>query len=309
MHSSWEPRAARREGFFTRAGGPATSLRASKGPGSVLLGWVSRWAVMIIPVFLLSLGACRGNQPEKPGGDDRAVRLSLRIVGRWAHDPTAFTQGLVWAGDGFYESTGGYGGSDLRLVPLAADSALPELRRPLADRYFGEGLALVDDRLVQLTWRERTAFVYDRATLGQIAAFSYDTEGWGLCFDGADLIMSDGTDRLAARNPGDFAVRRSVRVSLDGHPVAGLNELECVGDRVYANRWRTTEILRIDPENGRVDAVIDARPLSAEVGLGTDVLNGIAHRPGASTLYLTGKRWHILYEVELLDASGRVVPP
>ena len=269
-----------------------------------------RSAATIVAVGLLALIACGGKPlPQPPGGHDRAERLGVRIVGRWAHDPAAFTQGLVRVAGGFCESTGGYGASDVRLVPLARGSAPPALRRPLAERYFGEGLALVGDRLVQLTWRERTAFVYDRATLEQVATFSYDTEGWGLCFDGHDLIMSDGTDRITARSPVDFSVRRSVRVTLDGRPVAGLNELECVGHRVYANRWRTDEILRIDPESGRVDAVIDAGALSAEAGPGADVLNGIAHEPGASTLYLTGKRWPELYEVELIDDSGRAVQP
>jgi glutamine cyclotransferase len=269
-----------------------------------------RSAARDLVVCLLALGACGADQPtQAPGDGDRALRLSLRIVGRWAHDPKAFTQGLVWSADGLYESTGGYGASDLRLVPLAADPAPPALRRPLAARYFGEGLALVGERLVQLTWRERTAFVYDRSTLRPVAEFSYDTEGWGLCFDGDALIMSDGSDRLFVRDPANFALRRSVRVTLEGRPVAALNELECVGDRAYANRWQTDEILRIDPRSGRVDAVIDARPLSAEVGRGADVLNGIAHRPGAATLYLTGKLWPVLFEVKLLDASGRVVPP
>lgn len=218
------------------------------------------------------------------------------------HDPGAFTQGLVLDGDRFFESTGIRGSSSLREVAL--DSGEVVRSQPVPAEYFGEGLALVDDRLIQITWQEGEAFVYDAETFEQVASFNYEGEGWGLCFDGERLVMSDGSPTLTFRDPETFEETGSVDVTLDGQGVDELNELECVDDRVYANVWNTDRIVEIDAASGEVMGVIDAAGLlEPERAVGADVLNGIAHVPGDDTFWLTGKLWPAMFRVRLVEAT------
>jgi glutamine cyclotransferase len=222
------------------------------------------------------------------------------VQARYPHDPSAFTQGLVFADGRFYESTGLYGESTLREVIPESGEVIRSL--PLEARYFGEGLALADDRLIQLTWRSGVAFVWDADTFELLDTFRYETEGWGLCFDGADLWMSDGSAVLVRRDPDTFAVRGRVEVTDRGEPLGLLNELECVGDHVYANVWQTDTIVRIDKETGRVAATIDASGLLGQeerAALNAQaVLNGIAWDPETERFWLTGKLWPAVFEVE-----------
>lgn len=225
------------------------------------------------------------------------------VVAVHPHDPDAFTQGLVVLDGRFYESTGRYGVSDLREVTVATGEVVR--RRPLDARFFAEGLARVDDRLIQLTYREGTAIVYDLETFEELDRFAYDGEGWGLCYDGRELWMSDGSSSLQRRDPGTFALLGRVEVRREGRPVARLNELECVGDHVLANVWLTHEIVRVVKADGRVDAAIDASALVPEdpaVRANADaVLNGIAHDPTTGRWWLTGKLWPVLYEVRFVE--------
>ncbi len=224
-------------------------------------------------------------------------RLAVRVIKRHPHDRGAFTQGLLWHEGAVYESTGQYGESTLRVVELKTGSVLDQ--ETLARNYFGEGLARVDDHLVQLTWRSGVALYWQLSDLEQLKTVRYEGEGWGLCFNGTDLVMSDGSSMLTFRDPNTFDVRRELRVTQQGRSVVFLNELECVGDNVYANVWRTEDILRIDPTTGKVTAIIDASGLlDAEDRLGTDVLNGIAYVPETKRFLLTGKRWPYVFEVE-----------
>ncbi|ADI13711.1 glutaminyl-peptide cyclotransferase [Truepera radiovictrix] len=231
-----------------------------------------------------------------------AVPLVPEVLATYPHDPEAFTQGLLWDGGRLFESTGLYGASTLREVVPETGEVVRLVA--LDARYFGEGLALVGDRLIQLTWQEGTAFVYDRATFERVGTFSYEGEGWGLCFDGEALYMSDGSATLTRRDPETFEVLETVEVTLRGEPVALLNELECAKGRVYANVFTTDVIVRIDPASGRVQGVVDASALlSAEerARLTRDaVLNGIAYNPEADTFYLTGKLWPKLFEVRFV---------
>lgn len=215
----------------------------------------------------------------------------------YPHDPDSFTQGLVWHEGTFYESAGLYTQSDVRQVDPETGEVLRQ--RDLPNTFFAEGLALVDDRLIQITWQEYTAFVYDRDTFEPVGEFTYDTEGWGLCYDGARLIMSDGTANLYFRDPQTFELLDTVEVRVAGQPQVYLNELECVGDRVYANIWTTDYILIIDPSNGRAEGVIYAGELLTpqEAAGGADVLNGIAYNPETERFYITGKKWPKLFEV------------
>lgn len=241
-------------------------------------------------VWLVLLVACQ-SAPET---------LEPVVLARYPHDSSAFTQGLVLEGGRFYESTGLYGRSSLREVVPETGEVIRSL--PLPQQFFGEGLAYVDGRLIQLTWQSGIAFVYDADTFDQIGSHRYDTEGWGICYDGTELYMTDGSATLYRRNADTFAITGRVQVTADGEPVALLNELECVGDSVYANVWQTDTIVQIDKRTGRVVTNIDAsRLLTDEERASLDaaaVLNGIAYDPGSERFYLTGKLWPMMFEVE-----------
>lgn len=224
--------------------------------------------------------------------------LRVRVIRKYPHAADAFTQGLVWHEGVLYESTGQYGRSSLRKVRLEDGRVLAQRR--LEPSLFGEGLALVGKRLVQLTWRSGVAIVSDLATLEQKERLHYEGEGWGLCFDGRALVMSDGSSILQLRDPESMALLGEVSVLKDGRPVQRLNELECVGSDIYANLWQENEILRIDAKTGRVTASIDASGLlSPSEARRADVLNGIAYKPDSQTFLLTGKLWPHVFEVEL----------
>ena len=227
---------------------------------------------------------------------DSVEQLRVKILAVYPHDTSSFTQGLVREGACVYESTGQRGYSKLRQVRLADGKVIRERR--LASRYFGEGLALAEGKLFQLTWTSGVAFVWDEQTFEPAGQFSYDGEGWGLTFDGSWLIMSDGSNTLTFRDPKTFAVWRRLPVTLNGRPVENLNELEYAKGQVYANVWQATEIVRIDPTSGHVTAVIDASSLPYRPRIpGEDVLNGIAFDPQKDTFLLTGKLWPNIYEV------------
>lgn len=226
-------------------------------------------------------------------------KLAVRVVRKYPHAVDAFTQGLLWHDGAMYESTGRYGESSLRRVRLDDGRVLAE--RELDESLFGEGLARVDDRLVQLTWRSGVAVVSDLTTLERRDSLRYLGEGWGLCHDGEELIMSDGSSILEFRDPASFELSREVTVWNGKRTVRNLNELECVGDEVYANVWQTDEIVRIDSKTGKVTAVIDASGLlSRQEAARADVLNGIAYKPDSKTFLLTGKLWPYVFEVELV---------
>jgi glutaminyl-peptide cyclotransferase len=240
--------------------------------------------------------------PTAPAEPGDVVYMIPEVVGTRPHDATAFTQGLILYNGFLYESTGLYGQSSLRQVNPETGEVIQSI--PLAETYFAEGLERVENRLIQITWREQTAFVYDINTFALLNTFSYAGEGWGLCYDGSNLYMSSGTDYLTVRDPETFAVRSEIPVTLDGQPVVRLNELECVGSTVFANIWQTDTIVQIDKSSGQVVAVIDATGLlTAEERATTDVLNGIVYQPEANTFLITGKLWPTLFEVRFVVAD------
>jgi glutaminyl-peptide cyclotransferase len=252
-------------------------------------------ALLAGAIALLSLSACAAG-PQ---------RLTVHVEATYPHDPGAFTEGLLFADGYLYESTGLSGHSSLREVDPTTGTVVRQ--RDIPEPYFGEGLALVGDRLIQLTWRSHVAFEWDRATFNPLGRFHYDTEGWGLCFDGTSLYMSDGTATLYRRDPTTFAVTGTLTVRQGGRPVKNLNELECVGNNIYANVWLTDHIVRIDKANGTVTAVIDASSLRKRMPSLNNpdaVLNGIAYDPAKGRFFVTGKLWPDLFQVSFVQPAG-----
>jgi glutaminyl-peptide cyclotransferase len=232
-------------------------------------------------------------------------RYEWNIVRKLRHDTRSFTEGLLYFKGKLYESTGKEGESTLRRID--ARTGKEEKVFQISDEdVFAEGLARWGNRLIQLTWEQKTAFVYDLGDFSEIRKFSYDTEGWGLTSDGRQLIMSDGSDVLYFRNPFTFEVEETLHVSVEKMAVEYLNELEYVDGRVYANIWTDEDlIVEIDPSNGNVTGYLDASLLRQllppmERTLQTD-LNGIAYNEKTKTFFLTGKHWPFIFEIEILD--------
>lgn len=225
---------------------------------------------------------------------------NVRVIASYPHDPAAFSQGLVIANGQLYEGTGQYGHSSLRKVSLTTGEI--ERQIPLSREYFGEGIAVLGDKLYQLTWKERLALVYDIESLRPVGSFRYTGEGWGLTTDGQELILSDGSAILRFLNPETFEVTRRVEVKDGRRRVDKLNELEFVDGEILANLWYSDRIARISPKTGQVLGWIDASGLypAATRPSREHVLNGIAYDADAKRLYLTGKNWPRLYHVELI---------
>lgn len=228
--------------------------------------------------------------------------IEYEILGTFPHDPAAYTQGLLFHDGSLLESTGRYGESSVRRVDVPTGEVLASVAVDSA--LFGEGLARVDSELVQLTWKSGRAFVYDLESLDVLREFAYEGEGWGLCYDGESLWMSDGSSALERRNPQDFTVLATVEVTRAGSRQGRLNELECVDDWIYANVYQTDVIVRIDKATGEVLGEIDLSsvPLSArKPGDPEAVLNGIAYVPETGVFLVTGKLWPNLLALRLDD--------
>lgn len=238
----------------------------------------------------LVLAACGGDLPTG----------SIEILERLPHDPEAYTQGLLFADGVLYESTGKYGESDVRRVDPATGEVLA--RWDLGDEHFGEGLALVGDRLLQLTWRERIVLSYD-TSLAAPDTLEFPGDGWGACFDGETLWTTSGGSVMFARDPETLASIDQLRVERDGSAVFQVNELECVGPHIYANVYQTDDLIKIDTATGEVVAAWNLAALVPPefVGAAEEVPNGIAHDPATDTFYLTGKWWPVMYRVRLTE--------
>jgi glutamine cyclotransferase len=231
-----------------------------------------------------------------------------RVVHTYPHDPRAFTQGLVFVDGHLYESTGMNGQSTLRMVDLETGRVLQE--QPVDGKYFAEGLTNWGSSLVQLTWETHLGLVYDRFSFRLLRTFSYAEEGWGLTHDGKSLILSDGTPTLRFIDPATFKEIRRVTVKDRGKPVNEINELEYIDGQVYANIWHSDRIVRISPRTGKVLGWIDLKGLLPENEHSSPeaVLNGIAWDPTQRRLFVTGKLWPKLFEIEVVPETTRPVP-
>ena len=272
--------------------------------------WPPRPVIAVLVAVAILAASCAGaDRGEGEGGETTRTSASpgsasapverVEVINEYPHDSAAFTQGLIFHDGRLYESTGLYGESSLREVELETGSVVRSVE--LEDDYFGEGLTLLDGRLYQLTWREETGLIYDVDDLEQTGSFDYDGEGWGLTTDGEALIHSDGSHRLRYLDPQTFGVERTIDVTDGGRPIDELNELEWVNGEVWANVWHTDRIARIDPETGRVNVWLDVSGLlPGEQRTDEEAVpNGIAYDAVGDRIFVTGKLWPTLFEIDV----------
>ena len=226
------------------------------------------------------------------------LQYTYNVVNVYPHNETAFTQGLVFEDGNLYEGTGLRGQSTLRRVELETGNIIQLYSLP--DQFFGEGITIFGDKIIQLTWKSGKGFIYDKNSFELLQNFTYQTDGWGITHDGSRLIMSNGTSTLIFLDPETFQKIGQVEV-FDEEPVTKLNELEYINGEVYANIWQEEKIAIINPQTGQVTAWIDLTGIcELEHHGGDNVLNGIAYDQNGDRLFVTGKRWSNLYEIELI---------
>lgn len=272
---------------------------------------------LLLVLALLNMSGVMAQSTEEPPTptEEATVQAAAgiellvpEVISERPHDVNAFTQGFELVDGSIYESTGRYGESTLREVDPLTGEVIRSVEVP--DEFFAEGLTLVEDRLLQLTWREGTVFAYALDSFEPLETYeNYDTEGWGMCYDGAAVYTSDGSNAITVRDAETLEAVNTLPILFQGQPVTNLNELECVGDTIYANVWQTDLIIRIDKHDGRIEAVINAAGLltpeeRAALASGA-TLNGIAYDAENETFLLTGKLWPKVFEVQFVQ----YVPP
>ena len=250
------------------------------------------------------------------GNDTQAVTSSItilnntppkiykyNIINQYAHDITSYTQGLEFYNGKLYESTGQYKESKLRQVNYETGEVVKNIN--LANAYFGEGLTIMNDKIYQLTWKSNTGFVYDVNTFEKTGSFSYgkSKEGWGLTHNDTHIYKSDGSENIWLLNPENLIEEDKIQVYTNKGKITDINEMEWINGKIYANRYQRNGVAIINPENGAVEGVIDFTPLKNKVTQHEklDVLNGIAYNPDTKTIFVTGKRWDKLFEVEVVE--------
>lgn len=244
--------------------------------------------------------------PCEPTVGDEPPVFGYKVVNVYPHDENAFTQGLFIRDGWLYESTGLRGSSSIRKARLRDGHVVQQ--HNLDNRYFGEGIVDWKDNLISVTWHSGHGFVYSIDDFASKDRFSYDGEGWGLTRSDSHLILSDGTAVLRFLNPASFEVENSVTVTLDGRAIRNLNELEWVKGEIFSNVWRTDWVVKINPESGLVTGIIDLAGLLSDAdksGTNTDVLNGIAYDSESNRLFVTGKNWPKLFELELIERHSK----
>lgn len=246
-------------------------------------------------IFIASLACGQFVKPQAP------LRYTYKVVKSFTHDRYAFTQGLEFRDGNFYEGTGLKNRSSLRRVKPDSGEVLQKIDMPTI--YFGEGITVLKDRILQLTWQDRIGFIYDRKTFRQTGTFKYPGEGWGLASDGRQVYMSDGSAEIRIWDATTLKELRRITVRNGNSPIDQINELEYVDGEIYANVWQTDYILRISPADGHVLGIIDLRGLLSPAdasGAPVDVLNGIAYDAPTKRLFVTGKLWPKIYQIEII---------
>lgn len=291
------------------AGAESGSAVAANGGGVRLRAVLDPFRVcnlaLVVVAFACGCGACEpkssGDAVVRPEADPgKPPTVPAVVLGTLAHDRSAFTEGLTFWQGHLFEGTGQYGDSALRELDPGNGR---ELRRMTLDRkYFGEGITILAGKLYELTWKEQVCLVYDPESFTKLTEIRYEGEGWGLTNDGTSLIMSDGSEWIRYRDPQTMKVQREIKVTMAGQPVSKINELEYIHGEIWANVWYSDVVLRISPADGHVIAVVDAaNNVRAAVAShdADDVLNGIAFDEASGTLLLTGKRWPLMFKVQL----------
>lgn len=278
---------------------------------TVLTGAVAAIVTTLIIPVIFTMIANAGTKSEATGPQSafiRSLKTSapvsfVHVKKIYPHDAGSFTQGLLFYKGYLYESSGLYAKSSLARKDVQTGRTLAEVRLP--DRYFGEGIALLKGKIYQLTWHEEIALVYGADTLKKIGEITYRGEGWGLTTDGRQLLMSDGSALITFRDPDTFASIRTIMVHDGSTPIGNLNELEYVSGEIWANIFMQDVIVRISPADGRVTGWIDLARLRLLIPRDNraDVLNGIAYDRKAGRIFVTGKFWPLLFEVQLTDKA------
>lgn len=271
-------------------------------------------------IFLIGLLILTGalfinhySNPEYSANSKFIPVYTYKVINTYPHDRNAFTEGLVFEDGVLYEGTGLHGYSTLRRVKLETGEILKI--RELPPQFFGEGVTIYENKIIQLTWQSHIGFVYDKYSFKLLQEFNYPDEGWGITHDGKHLIMSDGTETLHFLDPETFEEVSQIEVSANDIPITRINELEYIQGEIYANIWHTERIARIDPLTGQVIGWIDLKGIlsSKDDSKTVDVLNGIAYDTKNNRLFVTGKFWPKLFEIELIgqgtaESKGETKP-
>lgn len=271
--------------------------------------------LLLFPALALALAACNsGTETKTPAADTTApspassqpANLGYQLIKEYPHDTSCFTEGLQYVDGKFLESGGQYGQSNIRFSSLETGKPLKEVK--LDKKYFGEGCTQLNGKIYQMTYQEKTCFVYDAATLKKLKEFNYNFgEGWGMTTDGKNLIISNGGSNIFYYDPETFKEVKRIGVSNQYGPVGKINELEFIKGFIYANIWTADQVIKINPESGSVVAVFNLEDLRGRAGIpqadmssetAPEVMNGIAYDSAANRIFITGKYWPKLFEVK-----------
>lgn len=260
----------------------------------------------LLPFVLIIIFACNGKKKET---EVEKNLIPFTLVKTFPHDNTAFTQGLTIEGGKLFESTGQNSNSWIAEVDIATGAQDKKVQ--LEKKYFGEGISILNNKIYQLTWQNKTGFIYDLKTFQKLGEFQYEHEGWGITHNGVNLIVSDGTDKLYFLDTLNLQKMSTITVTENGDKRDQLNELEFIEGYVYANQWQTNYILKIDPANGNVVGKMDLSSLAsrvAQMSPQADVLNGIAYEKKSKTILVTGKYWPALFALRFKEETQPVAP-